>query len=191
MNLGRKRIYASNAERQKAYRERKKLREKREKLEEIERKIREQGYNNIHEFLEAVYREEQGMDNGSGNGSSEMGEGHTGITEAMRLEADFRRATGLAGVYRMVDSLKTEARQSGKPKATFFEFRAYGERQVWCVLVSPDGKLQWKEIESMREKLDDNEKIEIPDKILARFRGAKGIAMSGDLTEKIKRYVTE
>ena len=191
MKLGRKRIYASNAERQKAYRERKKLREKREKLEEIERKIREQGYNNIHEFLEAVHREEQGMDNGSGNGSGEIEEGHTGITEVMRLEADFRRATGLAAVYRMVDSLKTEARQSGKPKATFFEFRAYGERQVWLVMVYPDGRLKWQEIESMREKLDDTEEIQIPDRILSKFRGAKGIRPTGDLIEKIKRYVSE
>ena len=189
--MGRKRIYASNAERQKAYRERKKLREKRKKLEEIERKIREQGYNSIHDFLEAVHMEEQALGDESGNGGNEIEQGHTGITEVMRMEADFRKATGLAGVYRMVDSLKTEARQAGKCKATFFEFRAYGERQVWLVMVYPDGRLKWREIESMREKLDDSEKIQIPDKILARFRGAKGIPMTGDLTEKIKRYVTE
>ena len=56
--MGRKRIYKNAAERQKAYRERKKLSEKRKKLEAIESKIREQGYENIHEFLVAVHEGE-------------------------------------------------------------------------------------------------------------------------------------
>ena len=151
--MGRKRIYKNAAERQKAYRERKKLNEKRKKLEMIESKIREQGYNSIHEFLVAVH------------------------------EGEIRK-----GVYRTIDSLKTEARQSGKCRATFFEFKAYGERQVWLVITYPNGKLRWREIESMREKLD-NEQPEIPDEILSKFRGAKGIRPAGDITEQLKKYV--
>jgi len=186
--MGRKRIYKSNAERQKAYRERKKLNEKRKKLEEIERKIKEQGYESIHDFVVAVHEGEirKGV-----KALEEPEETHKiPITEAMRLEADFRKVSGLSGVYKTVDSLKTEARQTGKMKATFFEFKAYGERQVWLVMVYPDGKSKWREIESMREETEE-EKLEIPDKILAKFRGAKGIKPAGDITEQLKKYVSE
>ena len=184
--MGRKRIYKNAAERQKAYRERKKLSEKRKKLEAIEMKIREQGYENIHEFLVAVHEGEirKGV-----KSMEEVKEGEIKRTEIMRIEADFRKATGLSGVYRTVDSLKNEARQSGKMRATFFEFKAYGERQVWLVIVYPDGRVRWREIESMREKLDDNEQPDIPSEILAKFRGAKGIKPAGDITEQLKQYV--
>ncbi|RLG43393.1 MAG: hypothetical protein DRN81_06610 [Thermoproteota archaeon] len=183
--MGRKRIYKNAAERQKAYRERKKLSEKRKKLEAIESKIREQGYENIHEFLVAVHEGEirKGV-----KSMEEVKEGGVKRTEIMRIEADFRKATGLSGVYRTVDSLKNEARQSGKMRATFFEFKAYDERQVWLVMVYPDGRVRWREIESMREKLNE-EQPEIPGEILAKFRGAKGIKPAGDITEQLKQYV--
>jgi len=183
--MGRKRIYKNAAERQKAYRERKKLNEKRKKLEMIESKIREQGYNSIHEFLVAVHEGEirKGV-----KSMEEPTEKSVKTNEVMRIEADFRKVSGLSGVYRTIDSLKTEARQSGKCRATFFEFKAYGERQVWLVITYPNGKLRWREIESMREKLD-NEQPEIPDEILSKFRGAKGIRPAGDITEQLKKYV--
>ena len=56
-------------------------------------------------------------------------------------------------------------------------------------MVYPDGRIRWREIESMREKLNEEEP-EIPSEILAKFRGAKGIKSSGDITEQLKQYVT-
>jgi len=204
--VGRKRKYRNAAERQKAYRERKRQRELEKKRMLLEDRIRQEGFATVEEYVRYVALKGQGTTSPAKEGEPEEVYSRDGnfeektikkrkeqaeLLRTMKLEADYREAAGLSGVYRTVDNLKRHARKTNNPAATFLEFKAYDERQVWLLFVYPNGELKWNKIKGMCEKIAEEDQIKIPDEIISKFRGSKVLKPLNDLTQQLKAFLDE
>ena len=204
--VGRKRKYRNAAERQKAYRERKRQRELEKKRMLLEDRIRQEGFATVEEYVRYVALKESGTTSPAKEGEPEDVYSRDGnfdektikkrkeqaeLLRTMKLEADYREAAGLSGVYRIVDNLKRHARKTNTPAATFLEFKAYDERQVWILFVYPNGELKWNKIKGMCEKIAEEDQIKIPDEIISKFRGSKVLKPLNDLTQQLKAFLDE
>lgn len=184
--MWKEKMYKTNAEKQKAYRDRR----REEKIEErkkgtwsdIDEKLKESGYDNLRQFMEASEEDIRNFALGETvRGKDELGGRPPEMTG---LEISYRRAIGLTQAYREVKTLKREAKSMKIVRATFLTLIHGNKSQFWLVMASPRGEVKWKQIGEEITVKDPAE--DIPMSVRAMWVGAKGVDIreSTDTKEK-------